>query len=266
MDGYSIVFWRSIIACLALVAVVFALKKPFNAGFVIRNFKNLLVLGFFLALHFTFFVFAVKDTTILNATLLVNTTPFFSVLVSSFMFRSVPSRIQFAGLSASFIGVGIIALAAGGAGGSGSLSLSVKGDVEAILAAVVESLYLSLGSKIRRQMDTLSLMVPIYAFTAIVVSLLSLLGGGQVTALPSQWAMLLSLLGLGLIPTAVAHTLYFSSLSNLKSFETATMALLEPIGATLLGILVFQEVPAPIFLLGAIAVGVGIILISRNHN
>jgi len=87
-----------------------------------------------------------------------------------------------------------------------------------------------------------------------------------VVALPSQWGMLLSLLGLGLIPTAIAHTLYFSSLSNLKSFETATMALLEPIGATLLGVLVFREMPAPVFLLGAIVVGGGIIFIGRNQN
>jgi drug/metabolite transporter (DMT)-like permease len=246
--------------------VIFALKKPFNLGLVIQNFKNLLVLGFFLAVHFTFFVLAVKDTTILNATVLVNTTPFFSVLVSSFIFRSSPSRTQFVGLSASFVGVCMIAVAAGGSANSGGFSPSLKGDVEALLAAVVESLYLSLGRTIRRQMNIFSLMVPIYALTAIVVSALSLFGGGLVVALPSQWGMLLSLLGLGLIPTAIAHTLYFSSLSNLKSFETATMALLEPIGATLLGVLVFREMPAPVFLLGAIVVGGGIIFIGRNQN
>jgi len=160
----------------------------------------------------------------------------------------------------------MIAVAAGGSANSGGFSPSLKGDVEALLAAVVESLYLSLGRTIRRQMNIFSLMVPIYALTAIVVSALSLFGGGLVVALPSQWGMLLSLLGLGLIPTAIAHTLYFSSLSNLKSFETATMALLEPIGATLLGVLVFREMPAPVFLLGAIVVGGGIIFIGRNQN
>jgi len=44
------------------------------------------------------------------------------------------------------------------------------------------------------------------------------------------------------------------------------MALLEPIGATLLGVLVFREMPAPVFLLGAIVVGGGIIFIGRNQN
>jgi len=74
----------------------------------------------------------------------------------------------------------MIAVAAGGSANSGGFSPSLKGDVEALLAAVVESLYLSLGRTIRRQMNIFSLMVPIYALTAIVVSALSLFGGGLV--------------------------------------------------------------------------------------
>ncbi|MDI6690280.1 MAG: EamA family transporter [Candidatus Bathyarchaeota archaeon] len=59
--------------------------------------------------------------------------------------------------------------------------------------------------------------------------------------LPTSIDVVLPLVGLGMLPTAAAHTLYFSSLSNLKSFETATMALLEPVGATILGVILFQE-------------------------
>lgn len=55
--------------------------------------------------------------------------------------------------------------------------------------------------------------------------------------------------------------MYFSSLSNLKSFETATMALLEPIGATLLGAAVFQETPAPLFALGATLILAGVLFV-----
>jgi len=67
---------------------------------------------------------------------------------------------------------------------------------------------------------------------------------------------------LGLLPTALAHTFYFSSLSSLKSFETATMALLEPIGATLLGVAIFAQVPDALFVLGAALVLVGIVSVA----
>jgi drug/metabolite transporter (DMT)-like permease len=266
VNGFSIVFWRSVIACLALLVILIALRKPFNLSLVRKNFKELFVLGFFLALHFVLFVCAVKDTTILDATVLVNTTPFFSALISSFFLKARPSGAQLAGLSLAFVGVCTIAFAAGGTASSGGFSLNLKGDLEALLAAVVESFYLNYGKKLRNQMDIFSLMVPIYALTASVTSVLGLLGGSAVFSTPSQTKTIAALLGLGLLPTAVAHTLYFSSLSNLKSFETATLALLEPIGATTLGVILFREVPAPIFVLGAVLVSAGLLFISRNQN
>jgi len=72
--------------------------------------------------------------------------------------------------------------------------------------------------------------------------------------------------GLGLLPTAMAHTLYFSSLSNLKSFETAAMALIEPVGATVLGIILFQEIPQYLFVFGAALILLGIIFIVEERS
>jgi DME family drug/metabolite transporter len=115
-------------------------------------------------------------------------------------------------------------------------------------------------------MNILSIMLPIYALTAVIIGVLSIPGKSTVLTLPTQAGTILPLLGLGLLSTAVAHTLYFSSLSNLKSFETATMALLEPIGATILGIAIFQEVPQPIFALGGAMVLMGIIFIGKNKS
>ena len=69
-----------------------------------------------------------------------------------------------------------------------------------------------------------------------------------------------------MFPTAIAHTLEFSSLSGLKSFETATMALLEPIGATVLAAALFQEVPGPIFAVGAAVVLVGVLFVGKGKS
>jgi drug/metabolite transporter (DMT)-like permease len=146
----------------------------------------------------------------------------------------------------------------------GQTSPNIKGDLEAVLAALVESFYLNYGRKIRSQMNILSIMLPMYFFTAIIVGVLSISSTTRIPRLPANIATVLPLLGLGLLPTATAHTLYFSSLSNLKSFETATMALLEPVGATLLGIIIFQEVPVYLFVLGAALILLGIIFIVKQ--
>ena len=268
LDAFSIAFWRLIIACLILALILTVLRKPFQLNLVGKNLKELFILSFFLGLHFIFFISAVKDTTILNATVLVNTTPIFSMFVSSFLFKLKPSRLAILGLTISFIGVCVIAY-------NETITANVrpevfsgnlKGDLEAVFAALVESFYLNYGRKIRNQMTILSTMFPIYMLTAIIVGVLSVPATNKILTLPTETAIILPLVGLGLLPTAMAHTLYFSSLSNLKSFETATMALIEPVGATVLGIILFKEIPQYLFVFGATLILLGIIFIVKEKS
>jgi len=265
LDAFSIAFWRVAIACLALAVLLVVLGKSFNFNLMRKNVKELLVLGVFLGLHFIFFVSAVKDTTILNATVLVNTTPIFSMFLSSFFFNLKPSRLAVVGLIVSFIGVFLIGYFEATIVHADLVGVSsLKGDLEAVLAALFIAFYLSYGRRIRSQMTIISTMLPIYLSAAVIIGILSLPVASKTLVLPTEIGVVLPLVGLGILPTATAHTLYFSSLSNLKSFETATMALLEPIGATILGVIVFNEVPAPLFVLGAALILLGIIFVAKE--
>ena len=268
LNSYSIVFWRLVIACVALFAVLVVCRRVFQFKVVRENLKELFFLGLFLGLHFVFFTFSVQDTTILNATVLVSTAPIFSMFVSSYVFRVKPSRFALVGLVVSFMGVCVIAfgetLAVRTVGQS--VSPTLKGDLEGVAAAAFEAFYLNYGGRVRKEMSLLSAMLPIYAFSAVIVAVLSVPSGSPISPFPLVARTALLLVGLGLIPTAIAHTLYFSSLSNLKSFETASLALLEPVGATLLGIAAFREVPAPVFAFGACLVLAGIFFVVRNSR
>jgi len=267
-DTFSIVFWRLLIGCLALALLALVFRRAFQPRLMKQNLKELLILSLFLALHFLLFTAAVKDTTILNATILVNTAPVFSMFVSSFVYRLRPSRIALFGLLVSFVGIMVIAYAetTGVKSASESVSPNLRGDLEAVLAAVVEAFYLNYGRKVRNQMSVLSTMLPIYGFIAVFVGIAGVSFGNAVSPFPFTLQSVLPLIGLGLLPTALAHTLYFSSLSNLKSFETSTLALLEPIGATILGIAIFQEIPGPIFVLGAFMILAGVVFVVRKAS
>lgn len=270
LDAFYIAFWRLIVACLAIGILIIVLRKSFNFHVVRGNLKNLLVLSVFLALHFVLFTSAVKDTTILNATVLVNTTPIFSVVVSIFLFGIKPSRFAIVGLIVSFIGVCVICYAETAvvpmAARPEGFMPSLKGDLAAVLAALVEAFYLNYGRKIRNEMPILPVMFPIYVLTAAIVGGLGATATSGILTLPAGAEIIIPLVGLGILSTAVAHTLYFSSLSNLKSFETATMALLEPVGATFLGIILFREVPAPLFVLGAASILLGILFVVKEKS
>jgi drug/metabolite transporter (DMT)-like permease len=255
LNAFSIALWRLVFASIFLGIFLVVLRKPLAQNLLRENPLRILFLGFLIGLHFILFVSAVCDTTILNATVLVNTTPIWSMLISSFVFKLKPSRLVMLGIFASFVGVGIIAY---GDGSSGVWTVNLKGDLEATFAAVAEALYLNYGRETRRKTPLLNLMLTMYVFSIFVVFV-----GGIVMhsdlSLTSQPGLLLLIIGLGLLPTAVAHTFFFSSLSHLKSFETATMAFLEPIVATILGILIFAQVPGFLFILGAVLVLSGLI-------
>lgn len=261
VGAFSIALWRLIIASIAVSLVILLSKQSFHYSFLRRGFGRISVLGILLGLHFILFVSAVLDTTIINATVLVNTTPIWSMFVSSLVFKLKPSRWAVIGIVVSFLGVFVITYADAS---STALTVQLRGDAEATLAAVVEAFYLSYGRETRQKAPLLPLMLTIYLVSAVTV-----LTAGAFTAstftFPFEFTVILALIGLGILPTAMAHSLYFSSLSNLKSFETATMALLEPVGATLLGILIFAQIPKPLFVLGALFVLVGIISVALKE-
>lgn len=261
IDVLSIALWRLIIAVVVLAVIIRLLRKPLALNLLKSNLIQVLFLGVLLGLHFVLFVSAVMDTTILNATILVNTSPIWSLLVSILFLGIKPTRLAVLGLVISFLGVSIIAYADAT---SPYFHLNLQGDLEALLAAVVEGFYLSYGRDIRRRMPVLPLMLFVYLVSALTVLGGMVLTQSAFTPSPVNVEIVLLLLGLGILPTALAHTLYFSSLSGLKSFETATLALLEPIGATLLGVAIFAEIPNALFVAGAGLVLCGIFSVAAS--
>jgi len=257
----SLAFWRLIIASAVLGGIALVLRENFNSRMAKENIKQISILGIFLGLHMILYISAVRNTTILNATVLVNTAPVFAMLLSTFHFNMKPSRLAVMGLATSFLGAGLIAYADAF---PSPLKIRLIGDLEALLAAVAEAFYLSYGRETRSKMPLLSQVIPIYLISAFIIGFLCLLVRTPIT-LSQQPNMILLLIGFGILPTALGHTFYYSSLSNLKSFETATLALLEPIGATLLGIALFSEIPTTLFVSGAALVLSGIVAVALKE-
>jgi drug/metabolite transporter (DMT)-like permease len=257
---FSIALWRLVVASATLAIIIFLFKRNLYLNLQKSSLRHFLVLGILLGAHFILFASAVKDTTILNATVLVNTTPIFSMLISTFLYRVKPSKLAVCGIAVSFLGAGLIAYG----DSAESKTTNLVGDLEAAFAAVAEGFYLNYGRKRRSQLSPLPTMLFTYLAAALTVGTTAVFAGATIEAAGSL-ETLLPLIGLGILPTAAAHTLYFSSLSDLKSFETATMALLEPVGATLLGIAIFAELPTPVFILGSVLVLTGIFSIVARR-
>jgi len=256
MDSLSIALGRVVIASSAIAIMLLVAKPRVQANALRELGRFVIALGMLIGMHILLFVSAVKDTSILNATVLVNTTPIFAMIFSCAILRTRPSTTSVLGASMAFTGMLALTFTETSLGLVGNL----RGDIEATAAAVLEGLYLNIGKGVRRRIPALVAMLPIYiTATALVIGATSMSGRGIV--IPIESSVLLPLLGLGLLPTAIGHTLYFSSLSDLKSFQTATLAMIEPIMASLLGLFIFGEVPSVMFVFGAAMILLGIFLV-----
>jgi drug/metabolite transporter (DMT)-like permease len=257
MDALSISFIRVLAAGLFLTCVGVALRRTAFVEGLRRPGLSLAGLGFFLALHFIFFVAAVKNTSVVNATTLVNTTPAWALLLGWLVGRIKPSRLSLAGLALTLAGVLSMT-----AGEFSTAPQNLLGNVYGLLGALFWALYLVAGKSVREGSELLVVVGPLYLWTAATTGVATLFVSGGIT-LPSA-GELPPMTGLIVFPTILGHTLSFSSLKGLRPYEASALNLLEPLSATLLAALILYEVsPINIYLSAAVTLAGIYLVVSR---
>jgi len=258
---FLIAFGRLIIASIILFLIdllIFKGIKEIKIIFTTRNLSSHLILGLLLGLHFILFIAGVRDTSIASATLLVNTVPIQSLLIAVFMKKIKASYIDFFTVFIAFIGAFILVIP--------HLEKSqFIGDIESFLAATMLAIYLILGRDIRIKLNPLITMPFIYLTASIIIFPIIFITGDIGTLLNNS-ELITILFALGIIPTAIGHTLFYSSLKGLKPHETSILGLLEPLGATILAIILFSEYPNTYIYTGGILIALSIILMARGYN
>ncbi len=252
MDPFTIGFYRLIISSIILTIITMI----FYRATLFETFKNkgfkASILGIVIGGHFAAYISSVKYTTIMNATVLTNMTPVFASLFSWIFYQVKLSSISSLGITLSLIGMVAIFW------GAGNGEANIIGDFEAVVAALLWALYLVFGRKVRLESHPITIMIPIYLASSILLLLFGFFFGNPRQPLASE---IPTILGLAIFPTTLGHTLSFSSLKGLQPYQTAILSLLEPIVATLLAIPLFNEIPQVNALIGALLIFVGIYLV-----
>jgi len=264
LDIFIIALGRlSIAAIFSLILISRVFKDVFKRVFRHSTARTIthITLGILLGFHFILFTAGVRDTSIANATILVNTVPIQSLIILALTRSRDVDRFDYVIVITAFIGSVLIALPNVG-------TSRLIGDIESFLAASMLAFYLTIGKRMRIRLDPYSSMPFIYLFAAltILVTLTSLYNGLPSPDIPVDTNITIFLLGLGILPTWIGHTLFYSSLEYLKPHETAILGLLEPIGATILAYAIFSEAPHPYVYIGGVLIGFSIYLLSTKRG
>lgn len=219
----------------------------------------LLTSGIVLGLHFAVWVTSLFYTTISNSTILVATQPMWVLLMEALILKEkIPAR-SVVGMALALVGMVVIS--------RGDFDLGdeyILGDALALIGAVCAATYLFIGRQLRPRLDNLGYIFPVYSVSAVTLFLISLSFGENLTDYPTKSWLLFLLLAL--VPTVLGHSLYNWLLKYVPAHKVATTILGEPIGATILAIIFFREIPGWWTAVGGVLILAGIFVVLTRTS
>jgi drug/metabolite transporter (DMT)-like permease len=244
------------------VAVAAVLLAPFAARDARRSWPGLsarhrLVLGASgaaLALHFATWIASLDLTSIASSVLLVNTAPLFAVVLSRLFLGETTPPVVLGAIGLALAGGAIIA-----AGDWASAPSTLGGNALAVAGAATMAVYHVIGRGLRAALPLNAYVLGVWSTAAL--TLLALCGGFGAPLRGYEPRVLVIFLALAVVPTLGGHGLVNKSLRALPAPTVGLFLLGEPVGAGVLGYLVFQEVPPITTVLGGALVLLALALV-----
>ena len=224
--------YRMMLASLMLMPFA-CYRKPWR-GWETNEMGWLLLSGFFLSLHFAFWIASLKYTSVTSSVVLVTTHPIFVGIGGRLFLKERIGMNLVLGIAISVLGSGLISY--------GDMTLSkeaLMGDGFALLGAIAASGYLLVGRKMRKGQDLFSYIFPVYSTAGLILILLSLIFQKSFWGYSPPVYLFLFLLAL--IPQLIGHTTFNWALKYLPASMVAVAILGEPLGSTILAYFVLGE-------------------------
>jgi drug/metabolite transporter (DMT)-like permease len=219
----------------------------------------LLASGVALALHFATWVTSLSYTSIASSVLLVNTAPLFAVGFARLFLRETAPRIVIVAIAVALVGAVVIA-----AGDWSAAPSSLTGSLLALAGAVSLALYHVAGRGLRDAMPLTAYVFTVWGGAAATLAAFCLVGGVPLGGYDAR--TMACFMALALIPTLGGHGLVNRALRALPAPTVGLFLLGEPLGASVLGYLVFGEVPSVSTLAGGVLVVVALALVLSHRD
>ena len=222
-----------------------------------------------LALHFWSWNASLGFTSVAASVVLVNLQPAIVAAGSALLLREAPTRAQVGGMVAAIVGAAIVALPGFTADGPAGrppvvgLPAALVGNALAVGGAITASGYYLVGRRLRARLDLLPYVVLVYGWCLVALLGLAAARGEPLLPWPARdWAIFV---GLALGPMILGHTAMNWALRHLPAHVVNLTVLSEPVGASLLAMLIpaIGERPAASTLAGGVCILAGALLALR---
>jgi drug/metabolite transporter (DMT)-like permease len=256
--GPVVALYRMVLA--SVVILPWTLRALRRTPLTRANWGYAVLAGILLGAHFATWITSLSYTSVAASVALVATSPLWVALFSWLFLSVTPSLLVMFGILTAVLGGALI-----GFGDLGGGSAPLLGGALALSGAICASGYLLLGRSAQRRGLSLQAYVGVaYGIAALVLLPLPLIFGFSYTNY--QPATFLWVLLLALAPQLVGHTSFNYAVKHVDPAVVATVILLEPVGASLLALAIFGEVPSLLTALGVLTLLFGVALTIRRQK
>ncbi len=231
-----------------------------------RDLLVALVTGGALAVHFVTWFESLEWTTVAASVTLVQSQPLFVAFGAWALLDERVTRRTMVGIAIAL--VGMVGMSFGGliSGAAVAGQRPLYGNALAVVGAIAAAGYVLAGRSLRQRVSLIPYVTIVYGVCTVALFGVALTSDATVALTaypPTEWLLFL---GMAVGPGIFGHTVINWSLKYVESSVVSVSLLGEPVGSTLLALVLLQQVPGIATVIGGLVVLGGIYVTSTANG
>jgi drug/metabolite transporter (DMT)-like permease len=271
-SSFVIAAFRLILASLILAPFAINLIKKEKIRLTKKQIVSIGAAGLFLAIHFISWITSLEYTSITSSAVLVTTTPLWVAIFSPIFLKEKTKPLLLIGVGVALLGgilVGINDRCIVSQTGlscselfAAHQSTSLWGNFLAVAGAWCAAGYLMVGRSARATIHVLVYTFLVYGCAAILLTFVVIISGDHFMGYSGQTYLLMA--ALGIIPQLIGHSSFNWALGHVQATIVSTFLLGEPIGTSILAMMIIKEYPTALEICGGGIILIGLLIVIKS--
>ncbi|WP_229111898.1 DMT family transporter [Halapricum desulfuricans] len=255
---YRVLFTTVLLAPFAVVRY----RQQF-AHLSTRDWLVAVASGLALAAHFAAWFESLAWTSVAASVTLVQTQPVFVAVGAVWLLGERLNRPMALGIAVALVGSVLLSVGDFLSGGAFAGANPLYGNTLALLGALAAAGYVLAGRSLRQRLPLVPYVIVVYTVSAAGLLAWTVGQGASLGPYPPrEWLLFL---GMAVGPGIFGHTVVNWALAHVESSVVSVTLVGEPVGSTLLALVLLGEVPAAMTAVGGGVVLAGIVLTARSR-
>ncbi len=257
-------FYRVLLTTLLVVPFVFTRYRGDFSAFEPRDLLLATLTGAALAIHFAAYFESLAWTSVAASVTLVQSQPIFVAIGAAVLLREQIGARKAFGIAVAVAGMATMSIGEFLTGAAIAGARPLYGNSLAVLGAVMAAIYVLVGRSLRQRVAVVPYVLVVYTACSLTLLLVAVGQGLPLVGYGRREWILFFALAVG--PGLFGHTVVNWALEHVESSVVSVSLLGEPVGATILALLLLAEIPGATTVGGGVIVLVGIYVTSVGRG